>query len=50
MDTDPPMTLDYIFFKGEGVTVVGCERMGGDADEKDKTIYGSDHFSMVAEF
>jgi len=50
MDTDAPGTFDFIFYKGKGVRVLQCEKMGGTPDALDKTIYGSDHFSLFAEF
>lgn len=52
MDTDPAGTFDFIFYKGnlKGVRVISCERMGASTEDHDSTIYGSDHFSLVAEF
>lgn len=52
MDTDPPCTVDYIFYR-EGTSpvrlafarVMGDEHLAGD-----HTIYGSDHLPVVAEF
>jgi len=50
MDTDPGGTLDFIFYKGPNVKVNSITRMGGRCDPKDPTIYGSDHFALVADF
>ena len=48
MDMDPPGTFDYIFVKGE-CKIVSCEVAAQDCDPVDKTIFGSDHFAIVAE-
>ena len=48
MDMDPPGTFDYIFVKGE-CKIVSCEVAAKDCDPVDKTIFGSDHFAIVAE-
>jgi endonuclease/exonuclease/phosphatase (EEP) superfamily protein YafD len=57
MDTDPPMTLDYIFYRvGHGsdtdthIKVLGSKRMGDRKDENDPTILGSDHFPIATDF
>ena len=58
MDTDPPLTVDFIFYRvGKGVhkkekhiEVISSQRMGGTVDPKDSTIYGSDHYSVVSNF
>eukprot|EP00347_Sterkiella_histriomuscorum_P010723 403375169 len=50
MDTDPPGTLDYIFYKGRGIQPVTSQVMGQKCDEKDSTIYGSDHMPIVTDF
>lgn len=50
MDTDPPGIFDFIFYKGEGVRVTKSNKQGGKHEPNDKTIYGSDHFSIYSEF
>lgn len=50
MDLDPPASLDFIFYKGTGVKVLTCSRMGERHEPSDSTIYGSDHFPLVANF
>ncbi len=50
MDTEEPNTFDYIWVKGPGITVKNAQRMGEKASPKDATIYGSDHFSLIADF
>ena len=50
MDTDPACTLDFIFYKGEGVVPSSCERRGDKCKEGDDTVYGSDHYPLVTEF
>ena len=50
MDTDPPGTFDYIFYKGRGINPVLSEIRGDQPSENDKTIYGSDHMAVVTEF
>ncbi len=50
MDTDPPMCLDYIFFKGDGVKVHKATRLADKPDDKDPTIYGSDHLAISVDF
>ena len=50
MDTDPPGTLDFIWYRGRGVKVLDVQKMGDKHDLKDPTIYGSDHYPLVAEF
>jgi len=50
MDTDPPETYDFIFYKGEGIKVISSKRMGENHEPGDSTLYGSDHFPIVSEF
>lgn len=56
MDTDPPCTVDYIFYRpGKGmapdaVKLKYAKVMGDAHDPEDHTIYGSDHLPLVAEF
>jgi endonuclease/exonuclease/phosphatase (EEP) superfamily protein YafD len=56
MDTDPPCTVDYIFYRlGKGMPVDSVQLkyakvMGDSHDPADHTIYGSDHYPLVAEF
>lgn len=49
MDTDPPGTFDYIFLKGNGFTIKHAEVLGRKCDERDSTIYGSDHVAIAAD-
>jgi hypothetical protein len=59
MDTDPPLTVDFIFFRvGHGkvddakkhLNVISSQRMGEKESDTDPTIKGSDHFPIVTEF
>jgi mRNA deadenylase 3'-5' endonuclease subunit Ccr4 len=57
MDSDPPSTVDYIFYReGKGtssklaVRLVHAKLMGHSHLPQDHTIFGSDHFPLVAEF
>ncbi len=60
MDTDPPLTVDFIFYRvGKGknkgdldnhIKILKSTRMGAMKDPNDSTICGSDHFSIVSEF
>jgi len=50
MDTDPPMCLDYIFYKGDGIKIEKVIKTGDQPDPSDPTIYGSDHMALVADF
>ena len=59
MDPDPPCTVDYIFYRGgkiktspesSRVKLIYSKVMGDKHDPSDHTIYGSDHYPLVAEF
>ena len=51
MDTDPPMCLDYVFYKGpESVRPISAQIEGKTCLESDPTIYPSDHMAIVVEF
>lgn len=59
MDTDPALTLDFIFFRvskdgkedpSRHVKVISSKMMGDRRNENDPTIRGSDHFPIVSEF
>jgi endonuclease/exonuclease/phosphatase family metal-dependent hydrolase len=53
MDPDPPCTVDYIFYRegqGQQVELTYAKLMGDSPDPKDPTIYGSDHFPLIADF
>jgi len=50
MDIDPPGTLDFIWYKGQRITVKGSYRLGDKCDPKDPTIYGSDHYPLITDF
>lgn len=59
MDPDPPCTVDYIFYRGGGVSTANgspnvklsyAKIMGDSHDPNDHTIYGSDHLPLTAEF
>ncbi|CDW74273.1 UNKNOWN [Stylonychia lemnae] len=50
MDTDPPGTFDYIFYKGRGIRPIKSVIKGDQPSENDQTIYGSDHMAVVTEF
>ena len=50
MDTDPPLTTDYIWVKGQ-CEIVNCvvDEASRTCHPDDKTIYGSDHMAIVAD-
>ena len=59
MDPDPPCTVDYIFYRGGGVStstggpivkLTHAKVMGDSHDPYDHTIYGSDHLPLIADF
>jgi hypothetical protein len=59
MDLDPPCTVDYIFYRDgkmasspetSRVKLTYTKVMGDKHDPLDNTIYGSDHYPLVAEF
>ena len=58
MDTDPPCTVDYIFYRNgqSGEQVVPRVRltmarvMGEKHEIGDDTLYGSDHYPLIADF
>ena len=50
MDMDPDGTFDYIFAKGTGYNIKHAQLMADKPDAVDKTIFGSDHMAVVADF
>ena len=53
MDLDPPCTVDYIFYRDGGAMssrLTLAKLMGDSHLPSDHTIYGSDHFPLIAEF
>ena len=58
MDTDPPCTVDYIFYRSgksntatiPQVRLTFAKVMGDEHAPGDNTLYGSDHYPLVAEF
>lgn len=54
MDTDPALTVDFIFFRigtsGKHIKVLSSVRLGEKPHPEDPTIYGSDHYPIVTEF
>ncbi len=58
MDTDPPLTVDFVFYRvGLGKTEslkhikpIKSHKMAARCDPNDPTIHGSDHFPIVTEF
>jgi hypothetical protein len=60
MDTDPAITVDFIFVRvgksttkvnpGHHIKLLESKRMGDKEHPSDPTIKGSDHFSIVSEF
>jgi len=50
MDNDPPMCLDYIFFKGPGITPTSIIIAGTTPHSEDVTLYPSDHKALVCDF
>ena len=51
MDTDPPLCLDYIFYKGsESLVPVSAELAGNVCHPQDTTLYPSDHMALVCDF
>ena len=60
MDTDPPLTVDFIFYRvgkttasketDQHIKLLSSERMGDKCLPSDPTIYGSDHYPIVSEF
>lgn len=50
MDTDPEGTFDYIFAKGHGFEIKDAKLMSDLPHDTDKTIFGSDHMAIVADF
>jgi endonuclease/exonuclease/phosphatase family metal-dependent hydrolase len=58
MDPDPPCTVDYIFYKDGGcvpnanasVKLTFAKVMGDRHAPEDNTLYGSDHFPLIADF
>jgi len=65
-DTDPPCTVDYIFYRPgkqhmessatsaavelPRISLTYAKLMGDRHDPEDNTLYGSDHYPLVAEF
>jgi len=50
MDTDPPGTFDYIWYKGEELKPTDISIFGNKCKENDDTIYPSDHYGLLSEF
>ena len=59
MDTDPPLAVDFIFYrvgitaKGDiekHIKIVKSQRMGEMKAPTDPTLCGSDHFSILSDF
>lgn len=63
MDNDPPCTVDYIFYRMGRISnpsvsdtilprvrLTNAKIMGDRHDPNDLTLYGSDHYPLVAEF
>ena len=51
MDTDPPMCLDYVFYRGPAsLRPVSAELQGVNHAPNDPTLYPSDHKALVCEF
>lgn len=50
MDTDPPLTCDYIFVRGK-CEIVSCmvDPASAKCHQNDPTIYGSDHVAILAD-
>jgi endonuclease/exonuclease/phosphatase family metal-dependent hydrolase len=48
MDTDPPLTTDYIFSNSSLVTFLSAELRGNKSLPSDPTIYPSDHMAVVS--
>jgi endonuclease/exonuclease/phosphatase family metal-dependent hydrolase len=51
MDTDPPLTCDYLFVKVRSVleiSVVDVELIGNIPDPGDSTLYPSDHIGVIS--
>jgi hypothetical protein len=50
MDTDPPGTFDYIWFRGPNLTPVTANTFGEKQKEGVEGVYPSDHLGVVGEF
>jgi endonuclease/exonuclease/phosphatase family metal-dependent hydrolase len=61
VDEDPPCTVDYIFYRTgrqqstapifiPRVRIIQAKVMGERHDPEDNTLYGSDHYPLMAEF
>jgi endonuclease/exonuclease/phosphatase family metal-dependent hydrolase len=50
MDTDPPLTCDYIFVRGK-CEIVSCmvDPASAKCHVNDPTIYASDHVAVLAD-
>jgi hypothetical protein len=59
MDTDPPLTVDFIFYRvgtdgssdpSKHIKPIISKRMAEKHHPQDPTIHGSDHFPIVTDF
>lgn len=51
MDTDPPLCLDFMFYRGAPtLRPVKAVLMGKECLPSDPTIYPSDHMALVVDF